>query len=258
MAARAQRRTTRWDLFSAWFTSGDLGEQGCWAARQVGVEPDVVIDVGAGAGGICSRVRHVWPDARVVAIEVRGEERKHLERWADDVLICDFRELRPDHPALRGKRRLVLGNPPYGPSDDDEPDDLTTQTLRWAFGLLTPLDWIHFLLRKSYEEGEEASRFFRAEEEGGFSPVADFRIPSRANFRRGVNGAGKPLSGDFIGHRWVTWRPGCHRWFWRSATLPLLPASSMSWATRPGTEPVAGRLYPGFRPRFPTLEEVVG
>ncbi|MCA9663495.1 MAG: hypothetical protein KC486_34515, partial [Myxococcales bacterium] len=144
--------SARWDEHKAWFTPSDLGEQGLWAAKAVGVEPDVVIDLGAGAGGILCRVANVWPDARRVAIEIREEERRHLDRWAHEVVVGDFRELRRDHPALRGRRRLVVGNPPYG-APEGEAVDLTTQALAWALEeVLGVDDWVHFLLRKSYEE----------------------------------------------------------------------------------------------------------
>lgn len=257
----------RWDIYSAWFTPCDLAEQGQWGAAQLGVQPDRVIDLGAGAGGITSRLRRVYPHAVIVAIETREEEREHLERWADIVIIGDFRDLDPSDPRLgkAGERVLVTGNPPYtdtaehrekarhlvSTAEDTRDLDLTTQAIRWAFGVGT---WVFFLLRKSYEEGEAACAFFRPASEGGRPPIADLRIPGRANFRRGVNDRGSQLAGDFIGHRWVLWKPGTHGWCWVSATLPLLPSASLSYVMRPGTELAAGALYEGHRPNFPRLE----
>jgi len=249
--------TKRWDKYSAWFTPPDVAEQGCWAAAQVGVSPETVIDLGAGAGSILSRAPHVWPRAHLAALEIREEERPHLDRWAHEVVIGDFREVvNLGLDCGGGGPRLLIGNPPYGASDDDEADDLTTQALHWGFRVLSPGDWILFLLRKSYEEGEAASHFFSPASEGGRSPLCDFRVQGRAQFRRGVNAAGNRLSGDFIGHRWVLWRVGVHPQFWKSAALPPLPSSSLSYAIRPGTELVAGKLHEGLRPRFPELAEV--
>lgn len=239
-----------WDQHKAWFTPGDVGEQGLWAAQRVGVEPDRVIDLGAGAGGIVSRVANVWPGASTTAIEIRGEEEPHLRRWADDVVIRDVRSVVSYHIALSGGRRLFVANPPYGAERGET--DLTTQILEWLFEVATVRDWLLLLLRKSYEEAEAAWPFFTDR-----APLFDFRIPARANFRRGVSAKGSAYAGDFLGHRWVLWRPGVHPWCWSSAPLPSLPPPSLSWAIRPGTEKERGRLHPALRPSFPRVPAVV-
>lgn len=246
-----------WDHHDVWMTPGDVAEQGLVSAAQLGVLPDEVVDLGAGAGSIISRAANVWPGARRGAIEIRPEERPHLERWADWVTIEDFRrviltrddlvDVDPEDrvvvdgaplPTRRFTRRLLVANPPY--------KDVTV-ALEWGFRMR--FDWILFLLRKSYGESEDASIFFST-----LSPIAELHLPARANFRAGESANGGKYSADFLGHRWVLWRPGVHPPLWATAHLPPLPSTSLTWVIRPGTEEERGALHPLYRTRFPALE----
>lgn len=114
-----------------------------------------VLDVCAGSGPWAMAARRLWPQAHITALEFRPEERAHLERWADEVVIGDVAEVTiqslqarvfgaaseleanilrgllrmlgaPEdgdttEPPVLGTFDLIIGNPPFSMVDQREP-----------------------------------------------------------------------------------------------------------------------------------------
>ena len=64
----------------------------------------------AGAGVWAMVAREFWPDAHITAVEIREEERDHLNRWCDGVNIGDTRDLAK---YMEPGYDIIADNPPF-------------------------------------------------------------------------------------------------------------------------------------------------
>lgn len=72
----------------------------------------------AGAGVWAMVAREYWPDAVIMAVEIRPEERGHLLRWCNGVVIADIRRLVEGEGLwssvqAEGAFDLIADNPPF-------------------------------------------------------------------------------------------------------------------------------------------------
>lgn len=222
----AERR--RWREHDAWFTPGDVAEQVLRGVADLGVAPATILDLGAGAGVWGQRAAFVWPAARRRAVELRAEERPHLERWYHEVSIGDFRDMAP--PAVD----LVIGNFAF---------HLMIEKLRWA---LERARWALTIVPAGFGAEERAEQLLLT------APPSDaLRLSGRIAFLDiAVDGTTRAGT-DFQHHEALLWRrdraPGVG---WHTHLLPPLPASSRRWLVRPGEELTPRPLSVHFHPRL--------
>ncbi len=73
--------------------------------------PARIVDVGAGQGAFCRAARAVWPEAKIAAIELHGEnESVCLTAGANKFIAADFLSLPREALATVD---LIVSNPPY-------------------------------------------------------------------------------------------------------------------------------------------------
>ena len=109
--------------------------------------PPVIIEPSAGAGAFVRGIRAVWPDDRanrVIAVEMRGEEREGLlGAGATAVAVSTLEEFLPTHWPPAGT--LVIGNPPYS---------LAQEHTMLLLDYLLPGSRIAFLLKCNFLSGK--------------------------------------------------------------------------------------------------------
>lgn len=197
------------------------GWNGCYAGWN-GC-PTWVCDPAAGAGAWCMEMRAAWEggpswpgagDFECVAIELREEEREHLERHADEVHIGDAIAWATDY---KGKTFDVAAtNPAFSLFADYVDAFLPICHDVWLFA---PVD--------AMVRGEEPSKWLAANAKwvrhvlwvpGGIS----FRAEGGQDFRQyGL---------------WMFSNQESSSRGWPVTLLPRLPGHDRRWVTRPGTE----------------------
>jgi hypothetical protein len=90
----------------------------CLQLARDGADPLLVIEPSAGEGAFVRAAKATWPDAAVIAVEVRAEAEEALHAaGADAVLIGRWEDqaapLREFIEATGTGRTLIVGNPPY-------------------------------------------------------------------------------------------------------------------------------------------------
>ena len=223
-------RDPRWLAHDAYFSPGAVAEQHLRGLAILGVDPDVIVDAGSGAGAYLQRAAIVWPRALRVAVEIREEEAEHLRRWAHVVVVDSFDGARTAEALgkLKRRRQLVVGNFPFS---------LAVPMIRWgrARGGV-----VSTLLPAGFGDHESAEEVLCDD------PPTHALRPTGG--RIGFLGDGK----DFQHHEALTWLAGPARpWGgWRTLPLPPLPAHLRRWTVRPGTERTFAPLPPAFYPQF--------
>lgn len=191
---------------------------------QVGLEPQRILDPSAGPGifGRCARV--VWPEARIVAVEIRWEELENLRRYYDSTSIHDFLTW------------TCVGESPFDLIVTNPPFRLWASYLRRCLELLAPNGYISFLgLNGIGQRSESGTELFEEH-----APVRQSRVTGSIGFRDmdGFNVKGKPNGTDLRDYSWWTFQkdatgPGA----WLGENLPRLDTPLRQWRkNRPGTE----------------------
>jgi len=231
----------RWSAYDADFTPVGVARQGLAAvqlfdARGRPIErprpaPASIWDPAAGAGGFGQVAREMFPDTVLVATEVRGEERPHLEHHYDHVSIGEFAAGYP----IAGRPSLVITNPPW--SAWTELVELVSPMIEAGsvLSLLGPVSWC-----SSFEPAGGLDVMSRIG-----APMLELRIPERIKFRRGINPRnGQPYGSDNRMCAWWVWmrrpkRKPKQLLQWSTFVLPRLPKAEYEWIVRPGTEYLA-------------------
>ncbi len=180
-----------------------------------------VLDLGAGAGVWSQQVRRTCPiRAKITGIEIREEERSHLERNCDNVLIADF--LDPTFE-IRPTFDLVVGNPPFSLFREFVERSLAVAAQVWLFA---PYD--------ACTRGADAAAWLADQSRHLEKQLI---IPGALKFRNGENPkTKKPYTTDF--RTYALW---CFSAFkdeegWQCDILEMLPSQDRKWVVRPGTE----------------------
>ena len=195
-----------------------------------------ILDPSAGAGAYGAVLRARFPRAHLTAIELRPEERPHLERHYDEVIIGDAR-VELAKLAEAGRRfDLIATNPPF---------TLLVDLLKLCLPLLGDDAVLALFGLTQWGQAED-----HHETLDQHRPFGQARVGGRVRFRSGLNPkTGKPWSADAREYcHWVWSQIGRlvpvdpdrrvplehEEWFvWQ---LPPLPAEDRAWTIRPGTE----------------------
>jgi hypothetical protein len=162
------------------------------------------------------RARLVYPGARLVGVEVRGEER-HAARHYDQWIEADY--LAPGFGVPRGAD-LVVSNPGFS---------ITVATVELALDrLLRPGGWMLLFARKTWGESAAAAA------------LLERRLPRHhwLVHRRLAMSLDPDDGVDNCNHVWWAWRCGDDpsRESWDSRLLPALPSAWCDYVVRPGDE----------------------
>lgn len=206
-----------WDATDAHFTPVPVALQPLQSLARSGVEARVILDLCAGAGSLSLAARMVWPRAEIIAVEVRPEERPHLRRWCDRVLIADALALDLTLAGLRPD--LLLSNPPYRKALP-----LTTLSLRLRAARTL------LLHRSTFGSHADAYDFLSRH-----APAYELTIGGRPQWRLRE-------SPDKVPHFWHLWGPRGSEW--RRRLQPRLPRTLLTWRERPGTDITPPPLLP--------------
>ena len=209
----------RWLDHDAWFTPGDVAEQVLRGVQQLGVEPDSILDVGAGAGIWLQRAAFVWPKAHRIGVEIREEEEPYLRRWCDEVIIGDYSHLTVP------RVDLVVGNFAFRS---------LCPKIYWS---LRRARWIVTLVPAGFGASEGAEQLLQ------HRPPGDaLRLAGRIAFLDGAT--------DFQHHEGLLWDTQAKPVAWTTHPLPLLPPASRRWIARPGEEQAPRPPAPIFYPQL--------
>lgn len=119
------------------------------------IEPQHVIDPGAGAGVWGESVKDRWNKTRLIGIEMDGKHLPHPSYAHWDV--CNY--LETDY--VPESVDLIIGNPPYGVSADGSKDrKLAEKFVRKSWEYLKPDGYMVFLLRMGFLEGQSRAKHF--------------------------------------------------------------------------------------------------
>jgi hypothetical protein len=160
----------------------------------------------------------------ITAVEIEPTERVHLERVADVVRICDWRE-------LAGTYDLVVGNPPFKSCFHagvqrmigGEPSQGPRARSMLAYQSIASL-----------QRGSVGRAIARR-----YPPAIQFDVPGGVKHRSGINPkTGDPWTQDERSYCAFLWCDGmmARSTGWPRVLLPELPSSARSWTRRPGTE----------------------
>ena len=212
----ARRRSTRapeWDAYEAYFTPLPVVLQGLRSLATI-VQPEVVMDLGAGAGPFGQVSAALWPEAELVAVEARASEAVHLNRHYDRVIIEDATQCRLP------SADLIVSNPPFS---------LARKLAERALAVVRPGGLVAFLVRQTWGDADEVEELLRF-----WPPAAELTISGRVS----MAAAGEATK-DHFGYQWLVWRgPRPAGSAWPRLLLPRLDKQSLGWTARPGT----GRL----------------
>jgi predicted RNA methylase len=215
----ARHDHARWQ---AVYVAGNL----VWSAIEGG--PLRVLDVCAGSGVWASEMR-AWCDrhgipVEITALEVRPEEREHLARVADEVIIGDALDLLDDDHYFGAYRwHIVIGNPAFSLLAMGKPER------RSLLPVLLDLARAVVLLSTSqaFTRSEAAARWLH-----DHPPALELRIAQGVRFRAtsGTDGISYSVTSWVQHQRHVL--PGTP---WPCQVL-VLPAEARRWREIPGRE----------------------
>ncbi len=206
-------RPVEWDAYEAYFTPLPVVLQGLRSLASI-IKPEVVLDLGAGAGGFGQVARSEWSRAEIIAIEARASEAVHLRRHYDRVIIDDATTCRLP------SADLIVSNPPFS---------LARKLAQRALAVVRPGGLVAFLVRQTWGDADEVEELLRLQ-----PPIAELTISGRVSMA-----AAAESTKDHFGYQWLLWgspRPAGAPW--RRLLLPRLDKASLGWMARPGT----GRL----------------
>jgi len=223
-----------WAEHDADFSPPDVPRLGCYALRHVvGLRPASILGPCAGAGAWITAAQETWPEAQVYAVDIRAEERPHLERHvgAEHVRIGDFLTTPPPGPAPE----LIVDNLPFSDA---------LEFMQRGLDVLAPGGFAAWFVRLTLGDAEEVKAWLAAHP---FAWQLDF--VDRFKFRVGINPkTGKPWGVDSTGYKLIVFHKA-PRWspVFYGLRLPSLPPASRRWRKtldgvdiRPGTEYIHG------------------
>lgn len=108
---------------------------------EIAVPFDAILEPSAGNGIIIEALREAGYKNHIHAIEIRGEEKENLNRFADTVEINNFLDA---DPAIQYD--VIIGNPPYS---------LAQEFIDKALQILKPGGRLIFLLRTNFLESKK-------------------------------------------------------------------------------------------------------
>lgn len=167
---------------------------------QVMGEPAVVVEPSAGEGPFVMAARAQWPDADIIAIELRDCTKALYAAGADEVIHGRWED---DFPQLDAKS-LILGNPPYGLGPDH---------VELALNRLAGADegWLCFLMRQSFLSSQKRyERFYSPTGLGGVRYV--WHIAERPSF----TGDGQTDNAEYVAIVWQARYRGPYEGDWLS------------------------------------------
>jgi predicted RNA methylase len=169
----------------AWATYAMLNELNRVWPRFFSQWPRSILDPGAGSGAITDALKRVYPEARLVAVEIEERHRENLLRITGKVYITNYL-LAPVSRFGDDRFDLIFGNPPYsGPKRRDLAMEFVQHSLRGAavVCMLTRLNWLG---------SKRRAQFMRE------NPPYVCILPKRPSF---VAGKGT----DTAEYAWMTW-----------------------------------------------------
>lgn len=222
-----------WNRRSAYFLALPLVQQAFQTVAGV-VSPTLIVDLGAGAGGFGLVAAQVWPNARRVAVEIRGSELQYLKRHYHEVIIGDVLSGDVRRRVRTLGADLFVSNPPF---------DVTDEFQDLVFG--EDVDSLWFLRQTQNDAIKSYDRVH--------PPSLELQVGGRPHLRRrgSVSTKRRRQHGDNVGHRWdvflrqqdsKVWTPG----WWPRLPLPRLPSALLQWEQRPGTEEAPPELLPDY------------
>lgn len=183
-----------------------------------------VADLFAGAGswtlGVRKAAEALGLKPEITAVEIREDDRIHLERHADRVIIGDYSMIKDHEPY-----DIIIGNPAFkawGPAIRMVIDTPCITKSGIAVAL------VHNGLG---QRGEEGSLLFETH-----GPKEQWRITGPVSFRVGLNPKnGKEYGADARDYSLWVWERKCPK-EWKTKNLPRLSSAEREWVVRPGTE----------------------
>ena len=174
----------------------------CLLWKTEGLNPKRILEPQAGNGNIVRAVRRVWPDAEIVAVEIREECRESLiEAGATKVVTgVDFLTI----PAPEKRFDLVIGNPPYAkpklnvegaPREGKKGvmmEDAVTEHVQHGLTMLIPGGMLFYLLRLAWVVPRARDELFSMA-----APRNLFACRPRPKFTAGAS--------DSVEYAWVQW-----------------------------------------------------
>lgn len=209
--------------------------------------PRTIVDLGAGSGCWSMVARELWPNAEIIAVEIRAEEAVNLAAWCDKIVIGDIREGGPTTigevtpytsatlEKLPPSIDLAIGNIPFSLVDTTmklKPDGTPHKCRGLAFeafvlgmrhrlstddgrvALFVPASW--------WQRGEKPARLAQDN-----PPCEQMNVPLGIKFR--LKG-----SGDSLCYTQFTWSRRSRGRRWATWDMALLDSSDRQWKTVPG------------------------
>lgn len=234
----------RWAQHDADFTPPDAARLGAWAVRRYlvplvaslpeqrslpGLWPRRILGPCAGAGTWLAAAREFFPEAELRALDIREEERPHLEHHVgrDNVEIADFTKWRP----VKGEAPdLILDNLPFKYALD---------FLQAGVEVLADGGLAVWFCRLTLGDAEDVKAWL-----ADHPYCARLEFVDRLKFRVGINpSTGKPWGVDNVGYKLIAFHKVYRPDTYLGKRLPSLPTESRRWRKtrdgrdiRPGTE----------------------
>ena len=209
------RRAEEWDAFEAHFTPLPVAAQ-AFLSLATAIDPRVVVDLGAAAGGLGQAVGVAWPEACRIGVEIRSSEADNVRANYHEAIIDDL--LRPMvlHRVAGRRPDLLVSNPPFS---------LALEFVQLALSVVAPGGHVAFLTRSTWGDHESVESFLRAR-----PPVLELTIGGRVSMSQ----AGRAC--DQFGYQWLVWAAaGPPRdSAWPRLLLPRLATAQLGWTERPG------------------------
>lgn len=142
---------------------------------------DKILEPSAGNGNIIRALRERGYSNRIDAVEIRPEEREHLEALADGIVFGDFIEYEPET-----LYDVIIGNPPYS---------MAQEFVDKSLSLLAPGGLLIFLLRTAFLESEKRFAWWQDHQLSGL-----YTLHKRPKF------TGKGT--DATSYSWFVWERG--------------------------------------------------
>lgn len=198
-------------------------------ARITPEKPLLVLDWCAGAGVWASEMRRLCNrygiPVHITAVELAACERPHLARWADNVVIDDWR----NHLCMHERYDIVLGNPAFSQMHDGVRFFIARASMLIVLGLVD-------VFTRS-----KAGRAIARE----YTPRREWRISGTVGFRESKGSDQRSYAVTVFEQNREPCTPNWSVCLWPAYLLPDLPASARSWSVRPGTELPSDPLVEG-------------
>jgi hypothetical protein len=229
LAAELEQRR-RWAQHDADFTPPDVARLGAWAVRKYLVpRPRLILGPCAGAGVWLAAAREFFPGAQLRAMDIREEERPHLEHHAGagNVEIGDFTRWTP---APSERPNMIIDNLPF---------KFALEFLQAGIEVLADDGVAVWFVRLTLGDRDAVNDWLERH-----PYKARFEYVDRFKFRVGVNPeTGQKWGVDTCGYKLLAFHKSEKPDTYLGKRLPSLPPASRRWRrtldgrdVRPGTE----------------------